>query len=120
MSLSIGKYVYHKLSGVTAVVNPLIVPSGSTEFIVFKRKNEVPEYCNDGLVDNSTSVQIDIVSSDYLRAINMAEQVRLILECHKETYKNIVIQNCILLPNNDESTDGELYVQTLVFEFVTN
>jgi hypothetical protein len=117
--ISIGKYIYHKLSGVTATVNPLIVPSGSTEFIAFKRKYINPEYDAGGLSYNTTGVQIDVVSTNYINAINMAEQVRELLECKGATFKNIVVQNCILA-SADESTDGSLYVQSLTFEFFTN
>lgn len=118
--ISIGNYILHKISGVTTSVNALYTKEGIIPpYITYKRAYVNPEYCKDGLISNTTGVQVDIVSNTYVESIELAEQVRGILELNSEVYGNIRVMESSLV-SVDENTDGSIYTQTLIFEFVTN
>jgi hypothetical protein len=120
MSISIGKYIKYKLSGIVSIINPLAKPEDETKpFIVYKRKYVQPEYTRDGIAFNLTGIQIDVVSTDYSSSIDLAEQVRSALECKSGAYSGVSVTQCELT-GVDENYDGNLYIQTLVFEFKTN
>jgi hypothetical protein len=120
--ISIGKYIKHVLSGLTESVNSLVLPPNADQlenYIVYKRMSVVPEYTRDGVAFNTTQVQIDIVSQDYGDGIDLAEEVRALFELKDEIYGNIRVQQCTLLAA-DENTDGSVFIQSLVFEIITN
>jgi hypothetical protein len=121
--LSIGKFIYQQLSGVTSEANALILPKDVTKpYIVYHRMSVTPEDSRDGLAYDIVQVQVDVVCNDYIRCIEIAEQVRSIFEYKNFTYGNMNI-NCGALLSADEiafeSKDGISYVQTTVFEFQT-
>jgi hypothetical protein len=118
--LSIGKYINHSLSGITGItsISPLMAISGNTNYIVYKRSGITPEYTRDGCSLNRTSVQIDIMSTDYETSIDLAEKVRNKLESKTGVFNGVEILNAVLT-NASENTDGNIYIQTLFFEFAT-
>jgi hypothetical protein len=121
MSLKIGQYIVHKLSGVTANLNAVGFPEDTLKpFIAYKRKNVDCNYTKDTLRGNMTIVEISIFTPDYLTGVNMAQQVRDILECKTGSYAGIVVSECTLTNVPPESRYNELYVQVLEFTFKTN
>ena len=84
-------------------------------------KTEV-EDSRDGTAYDVTQVQIDIVTNDYVKSIDLAEQVRAIFEYKNFTFGNMNI-NCNALVSADEiafeSVDAISYVQTIVLSFNT-
>lgn len=123
MSLSIGKFIFQQLSGVTTQVNALVLPKDVTKpYIVYHRMSVTPEDSRDGTAYDVTQVQIDVVTNDYVRSIEIAEQVRAIFEYKNFTFGDMNI-NCGALVSADEiafeSVDAISYVQTVVLEFQT-
>jgi hypothetical protein len=125
MSLSIGKWINFKLSGITSSINALMVPINAEQlqnYIVYKRRSVAPDdntNSRDGVAYDRCEVEIDIVSVDYVESIDLAEEVRDKLENVEGSVSNVVVNQCILL-SADENTDGNLFIQSLVFEFLTN
>jgi hypothetical protein len=123
MSLSIGKFIFQQLSGVTTQVNALVLPQDVTKpYIVYHRMSTAPDYTSSGTAFDVTQVQVDVVSDSYVRSIELAEQVRAIFEYRNFVFGNLNI-NCGALVSADEiafeSKDAIGYVQTTVFEFQT-
>jgi hypothetical protein len=123
MSLSIGKFIYQQLSGVTTQVNALVLPKDVTKpYIVYHRMSVATEYTSSGTAFDATQVQIDVVTPDYVKSIDLAEQVRGIFEYKSFTFGNMNI-TCDALVSADEiafeSADAISYVQTIVLQFNT-
>jgi len=118
--LAIGKYLKHKLSGITTNINPSFSLE-SIPIIAYERTGynvDLESSSRDGL-RYTTSVRIDIVYGSYDEAIDAAIQIKSILENQRGSYKGIVVFDCDFA-GADENTDGNLFQQTLNFDFKTN
>jgi hypothetical protein len=124
MALSINKYTYYKLSGCTALTgitsfNALLAVNAQLPYVVYKRTAERPEYNRNGVVYNSSTVRIDVMGSTYDESLFYIEIIRTLFENQTGSYNNILVKGCRIV-GDDEQTDGQVWVQTLIFEFQTN
>jgi hypothetical protein len=127
MSLLINKCIYSILSTdnnlkskVENKIYPLIANENTTfPFIVFKRSSFSTEYTKDGVLEDSTQVDIIVASDNYSDSIEIADIVRTSLELKKGTFNNINIKEC-KLSSADEDYLENTYIQTLSFTITTN
>ncbi|HLO60955.1 MAG TPA: hypothetical protein VK179_19545 [Bacteroidales bacterium] len=118
--LAIGKYIKHMLSGVTTNISPHF-STDVTPLIAYERTGHEIDAENssyDGLA-YVTSVRIDLVYNNYDDAVDAAIQVKSLLENKSGQYKNIVVHDCTF-DGAIENTDGNLFQQTLNFDFKTD
>ena|ERR1035437_7459430 len=126
MSLKIGLYINQELLKVlpTTSINPILQPENTDNintYIVYKRVSLEPDYTDDGLAFNKTVEEVNIFSKNYTDCVDIAQTVRDTFELKIGTYgNNVKIYQCTLLQVGEETTDGNIYVQTLQFEFLTN
>lgn len=127
-SLLVGKYVYKLLSEdvvLSAKVSPkkifpLVANADTTyPFIVYARTGLVVEYCKDGTVENSIDFQILSVSDNYVESLEVANQIRNILEKKRYKDEDICIRECKLSSVAEEYTE-DAFIQRLNFTIKTN
>lgn len=124
MSLKIGEYIRYKLLEALPTIssNPVIETENDEQlepYIVYNSTLE-PHYTKDGIECDVNNVNITIVHKSYTDLMNLAQIVRDTFELKIETYNDIKINSCYLLPVSEATSDGLLYSQVLTFEFNTN
>ena len=124
-SLKIGKYITLKLSenkeikklGITdsSKIWP-IVANTKYPYIVYQRTALIPEYTKDGIMYNQVSVELKIVTDNYIKSLDIANIVRQIFEKKQYLSDEFCIRNCEI---DDVSEDyiEDAYVQTINFVF---
>lgn len=127
-SLLVGKYMYKLLSEdvvLSAKVSPkkifpLVANADTTyPFIVYARTGLVVEYCKDGMVENSIDFQILSVSDNYVESLEVANQIRNILEMKRYKDKDICIRECKLSSVAEEYME-DAFIQRLNFTIKTD
>lgn len=126
-SLKIGKYIAKKLSenediktfGITdsSKIWPIVANTNTKyPYIVYQRTSLLPEYTKDGCLYNTVSVEIKIVSDNYIKSLDIANKVREIFE--KKQYKSddLSIKNCEINSVQEDFIE-DAYVQTIDFNF---
>lgn len=122
MSLLINRCIYSILSTDTNLkskvgtkIYPLIANENTTfPFIVFKRSSFSVEYTKDGVLEDTTQVDIITASDNYSDSVEIADIIRNTLELKKGTFNNINIKEC-KLSSADEDYLENTYIQTLSF-----
>ena len=127
-SILVGKYIYkllsedEVLSGMVTPkkIFPLVANADTTyPFIVYSRSGLVVEYCKDGVVENSVDFQILSVSDSYVESLEVANQIRCVLELRRYKDDDIRITD-IRLSSVQEEFMEDAYVQRLTFTIKTN
>lgn len=127
MSLSIGAHVYKRLSDSTElaklVSDKIYAISTKTEtsfpFVIYKRNSLTPEYTKDKYGTGDTvSVEIVVVSDNYLNSVTIAEEVRKSLENKRGSYDNFDVIDSKLISANEDFIE-DTFIQSLVFSFKT-
>ena len=94
-SLLVGKYIYRMLSEdevlsgkvTSRKIFPLVANVDTTyPFIVYSRTGLTVEYCKDGTVEDTVDFLILSVSDNYVESLEVANQIRSILE--RKRYKD--------------------------------
>lgn len=119
-SLEIGKLVYGKLSDLTANrCYPLVAENGTDfPFIIYSRDSVEPSFCKDGHYEDEVTVTAKVVSATYNGSVQLAQSVR-----ERMTFNNLTYEGCTYtseLINADETYEGDVYVQTLLFKININ
>lgn len=122
-SLLIGKTIYNLLSNNdeihTAVNNriyPLIADNNAKfPFIVYKRNSAQSNGCKDGYWADNVSFEIVVVSDKYIDGLNLANNVRKILNREKITYDDITL-NDVQLTSATENFIDNSFVQEMTFD----
>ena len=127
MSLSIGAHLYKKLGEsveLTELVKDKIYAistktSTTFPFVIFKRNSLTPNYTKDrhDTGDNVT-VEIAVVSDNYLSSVTIAEEVRKALEKKIGSYDGFDVIDAKLM-SADEDFIEDTFIQRLVFSFET-
>lgn len=127
-SLLVGKYIYRMLSEdevlsgkvTSKKIFPLVANADTTyPFIVYSRTGLTVEYCKDGTVENTVDFLILSVSDNYVESLEIANQIRSILE--NERYKDDTIKiSSIRLSSVQEEYMENAYIQRLNFTIKTN
>lgn len=115
-SLAIGKLVYNRVSDLVGNrCYPIVAENGSNfPFIVYSRDSVEPSFCKDGHYEDEVTVTIKVVHATYNGSVELAQSVR-----ERMTFNNLTYEGCTYtseLVNADESYEGEVYVQTLLFK----
>lgn len=127
-SLLVGKYIYRMLSEdevlsgkvTSRKIFPLVANADTTyPFIVYSRTGLTVEYCKDGTVEDTVDFLILSVSDNYVESLEVANQIRSILE--NKRYKDNTIQiSSIRLSSVQEEYMEDAYIQRLNFTIKTN
>ena len=127
-SLLVGKYIYRMLSEdevlsgkvTSRKIFPLVANADTTyPFIVYSRTGLTVEYCKDGTVEDTVDFLILSVSDNYVESLEVANQIRSILE--NKRYKDDTIQiSSIRLSSVQEEYIEDAYIQRLNFTIKTN
>ena len=122
-TLNIGKYIYSALNDseeITCKVYPLIADNDAKyPFIVYRRINLVSNSSKDGIYEDSTIVEIVIVSDKYSVGVDIATEVRNLLEKQSVIYDDLEINDTTLSLAAEEYSNNA-YVQRLQFTFKIN
>ena len=121
-SILIGKYIYKFLSEddnihkkTNNAIWPLIADSDTKyPFIVYSNTDLTPSYDKDGVVDDSLSVQIICISNNYTEVVELANDVRNLLE-FKHYKDNKINITKILVSNVGSQTVDDAYLEVLTF-----
>ena len=122
-SLLIGKYIYKLLSEDITLQNlvtskkvyPLVAkPDTTYPFIVYSRTNLYPTYCKDGVTENILDVQVIAVSDNYVESLEVANQIRGVLELKRYKDENLFITDCRLASVAEEFME-DAFIQRLTF-----
>lgn len=83
-------------------------------YIVMSRNSIQTQYTKDRAFDNTVQFTINVVAESYIDSIELANAVRHAIENYRWKTEDIWIHP-ISVSNISESTDGNTYVQTMVF-----
>ena len=99
---------------------PLVANADTTyPFIVYSRTSLVAEYCKDGIVEDTVDFLILAVSDNYVESLEVANQIRSILERKRYKDEDISIYDIRLASVQEEYTE-DAYIQRLNFTIKTN
>lgn len=127
-SIKIGKYITKCLSeneeiktlGITNSnkIWPIVANTNTlTPYIVYQRTSLVPEYTKDGCLFNTVTVEIKVVSDNYIKSLDIANIVRNIFEKKQYVSDDIKIKNCEIDSISEDFIDDG-YIQTINFVFM--
>lgn len=114
-SLGIGKVIYGLLKDFTTY--PLVADNNAKyPFLVYKRSNVISSGSKDGSnYEDTVDIGITIVTQKYAEGIEIANQVRQILERQKINAEDMVLNDTYLVSASESFTDN-VYVQNLNFK----
>lgn len=123
-SLLVGKHIYkilsenEKLNGyVGNKIFPIVAEEGTKyPFIIFSKTGINSSTSKDGLIKDYVTIDIHIVTINYLEGCTIANEVRNLLDCSIYNDDELKITH-IRLQNVAEAFQENAYVQTLTFEF---
>lgn len=127
-SLLIGKYIYKLLSEdevLTQIVTPkkifpLVANAETTyPFIVYARTGLNVAYCKDGVTENTVEMQVIAVSDKYVESLEVANQIRRILELKRFKDGDVFIRDCRLSSVYEEYIENA-FVQKMIFTININ
>ena len=126
--LTIGKYINNALttdSTLTSMIGekkvyPLIADNDvKFPFLVYKRLSLQSNTTKDGRHEDEVVVEISIVSEKYSDGVNIANEVRRILEKDEVSYSDIFINEANLILASEEYS-GNSFLQTMQFQMKVN
>lgn len=126
-SLKIGKYITLKLSenkeikklGITdgSKIWPIVANTNTKyPYIVYQRTSLFPEYTKDGVMYNKVSVELKIVTDNYIKSLDIANIVRQIFEKKQYISDEFNVKNCEIEDVSEDYIE-DAYVQTINFVF---
>lgn len=127
MSLLINKAIFSILSenvDIVSTVSTRLYPIVATQedtplpFIVFQRKEMLPNYTKDACSFNMNKVVVTVLSKDYAQSVDLAQEVRSSIEGRSGTFNGVHINRC-RVAGAVEMCDGEVFVQEITFDIVT-
>lgn len=127
-SLLIGKYIYKLLSEdevLTQIVTPkkifpLVANAETTyPFIVYARTGLNVAYCKDCVTENTVEMQVIAVSDKYVESLEVANQIRRILELKRFKDEDVFIRDCRLSSVYEEYIENA-FVQKMIFTININ
>ena len=120
-TLNIGKYIYSRLSQIEGVKSyPLVADNDAKlPFIVYKRVNLESSGSKDGYYEDKVTMEVVVVTDKYYRGIELANQVRELLEVQRTEYNSMEINDTLLtLATEDYSNNA--FVQRMQFSINVN
>lgn len=117
-SLLIGKLIYSKLNQELQTTNiyPIVAENGTTyPYIVYKRTDlSNTTFSKDGICEDSCGYSITIISDKYDEGVELANEVRRIMEKPKLVSQDLVVTDNRLMSANEEWAK-DAYLQELIF-----
>lgn len=125
-SLLIGKYIYklltedETLQKVSKKIYPLVAKAETTyPFVVYSRTSLYPTYCKNGVIENTLDVQVIAVSDNYVESLEIANQIRNVLELKRYKDEDVFITDCRLSSVVEEYIE-DAFVQRMTFTIKTS
>lgn len=119
-SNDIGKYLFGILNNDAAInqaigdknIYPIIAEYGVKKlpFIAYQRNGSTPTYTKDGLVMESSSVEIICVDSDYDNSNDLALMVRDVLDDHSTNEIRFILNS-----TSESWIEEGRFIQTLIY-----
>lgn len=117
-TLQIGGYLYSKLSNI-AKTYPIVAEDGTKyPFIVYQRVGLYSNDCKDGIYEDTATYQVVVVSDNYSKSIELAQQVRNSIEIYRDVYQKMDIHS--VLVNAEEDYNNNAFVQKMQFQIKVN
>lgn len=120
-TLNLGKYIYSRLCQIEGVKSyPLVADNDAKyPFIVYKRANLESSGCKDGYYEDKVIMEVIVVTDKYYKGIEIANQVRELLEVAHTTYDGMEINDTLLaLATEDYSNNA--FIQRMQFSININ
>lgn len=140
-TLNLGEYIYSRLQSdveLCSLLGATVIPNDNSEeesitkvfpviadnnvklpFIVYKRLSLHSVSNKDGYYQDEVTMEIIIVTQDYLSGVTIANKVREILEVTSITFNDMQISDANLNLATEEYTENS-FVQKMQFNFVIN
>ena len=127
-SILIGKYIYKLLTEDEVLAQivtpkkifPLVANAETTyPFIVYARTGLNVAYCKDGVTENTVEMQVIAVSDKYVESLEVANQIRRILELKRFKDEDVFIRDCRLSSVYEEYIENA-FVQKMIFTININ
>lgn len=120
-TLNIGKYIYNTLKDIEGVgVYPLVADNDAKfPFLVYKRMNLTSNGCKDGYYEDKATVEITVVTDTYYKGIDIARQVRDLLEKQTVYYNGMKLNNSYLSFATEEYINNA-FIQRMQFNMTIN
>ena len=123
-SILIGKAIYNILKNNDELksylddrIFPIIANEGTSfPFIVYTRTNVTPNYVKGGIYLDGTTVEINIVSTNYVESVDIANVVRNVMESIKRTTVDGLYIDEIKMSSCNEGYYEYAFVQILTFD----
>lgn len=117
-SIKINQVLYNQLKNITALggrLYPIIAENGADyPFLIYKRDSITSQICKDGLYEDLVSFTIKVVTKSYAEGIEIAQNVRTILQREKIIGDDMTLYD-VRLTNMTESYEYDAYIQNLNF-----
>lgn len=123
-TLNIGAYIYDILSkdtelnsmlGKAGNIYPLVADNNVYgSFIVYRRTNIVTDTTKDFCFEDSTLVELTVISDNYSNSIELASRIRKLLERQHYKFDKLDINDGHIVSASEEYS-GNMYVQKLTF-----
>ena len=95
-------------------IKPLILPPNKFPFVSYVHGEIIPQYTKDGSADDEDDVLFAVVSDDYEQTIDIATEIRSLLE-NKEYHKEDVDIPLIRVKSISEDYIDNAFIQMIVF-----
>lgn len=119
-TLNIGKYIYSVLKFTDVEVYPLVADNDAKfPFIVYKRIDMATSGCKNGYYEDEVAFEIAIVTDTYFKGVQIANDVRGLLERQYVTFENMEISDTVIT-NASEEYSNNAYVQKIQFHSIIN
>lgn len=124
MNLNAGKIIYTLLSASTVAqkvtkISPLVLEKAAKyPYIVYKRMSADDDQTKDGLFEDTTRVEVNIITNSYPEGLALANEVAGILPTKNKQVGDFYV-NSLELADADEAFILNAYVQTLSFTIKT-
>ena len=125
--LGVGKVIYSLLKNNEAVnaqiagrIFPIVADEGTKfPFITYTRRSFLSSYSKDDEIDETATVEVNIVSDEYFKGINIANLVRNATERQRGTVDGITYDPITLIDAQEDFLQNA-FVQTLIFKITTD
>lgn len=122
-TLQIGKYINFVLSNSSDIqceVYPLIADNDAKyPFIIYRRVNLSSNGNKDGYYEDDVTMEITVVSDKYSDSVDIATEIRNLLERQSVNYEDLEINDTTLSLATEEYSNNA-YVQRLQFTSTIN
>lgn len=118
-SLSVGKIIRSLLVADPTIkakvtkVFPVVTDKANLPYIAYRRAGIEPRPFKGGNADTVT-VEVLVFAADYESGVELAEDVRRVLDCQQGEIDGLTIRSCTLT-DGEEAYQDDAYVQRLVF-----